>query len=147
MQIELLKFRHVFIGDDHAGVFDGPAFTVRLREEFSEHAGAVKAFFAGRMGIILREVIVGFTAASKLPPPPPEFPHEIAAVMQAGLGKMTPSALEWARRNWDRETFDRCYQGEATYDDTPGEVVTGPPAESTPEPARVKRAYNRKPKA
>ena len=111
----MFKFRHLFAGDDHIGKYHAQAHTVYLRDEFADKADAVKAYFMRQHGICLAKVEIG-TERLEIVKPVREFPPEIAALKSPQFGDLTPEVVDWARKNWPREDFDRRYRGCPEYD-------------------------------
>lgn len=125
-RIEMFKFRHIFAGDDHIGKYNAQAHTVTLRDEFANMADEVKAFFMRNHGICLSTVIIG-TESLETFKAVREFPPEILELKSAQFGDLTPAVLDWARKNFTKEEFDRRYRGCPEYD--PYEMPAPSPVE------------------
>lgn len=138
MKLHIYQNRHVFADDDHVGKYDATARAVRLREEFADLADKVKAFFMRTKGLPVK-VLTGDEALPAVAPLK-EFPDEIRAAMDPQRGDLTPAVVDYARKNFTREEFERRYRGRAEY----GEEPAAPAEAETTAPAPAKKP--RKPK-
>lgn len=142
MKLHIYQNRHVFAEDDHIGKYDTTARAVRLRAEHADLGDKVKAFFMRTKGLPVK-VLTGDEALPTVAPLK-EFPDEIRAAMDPQRGDLTPAVVDYARRNFTREEFERRYRGRAEYyqfeppdeEETPAAPVE--PAEPT-APARKPR--------
>lgn len=113
MTYHVYRNRHVFHDDEHVGKYDTQTKVVRLREEFGNHAEAVKAHFMRTKGLFVKVL----TGEESLPAPVPlvEFPESVREQMDAGLGDMSPACIQHALANFSREEFERRYRGRVEY--------------------------------
>ncbi len=113
-KLHVYQQRHVFKGDDHIGKYDVQTRSVRLHEAFGALKDEVKAYYMRAHGIVA-SVLVGDEQV-KNAAPLQEFPPEIRALMTPHQGDKTPAVIEYARKHFPREEFDRRYQGRIPFD-------------------------------
>lgn len=133
---DLFKFRHLILGDDHLGLYDSATKTLNLKEDFENHREPAKAWFMRRHGIPIK-VLVGKEEIAKAAPLR-DFPPEIKALSDPFLGHRTPALIDYARKHFGREEFNRRYQGAFEFgpDEEPSATEQPEPADTAEEPKR-----------
>lgn len=121
MKYHIYRNLHVFHDDDHIGKYDTATKTVRLREEFGDHADKVKAFFMRTKGLPVKVL----TGDESLPAAVPlvEFPESVRAEIDPHLGDLSPACIAHARKEFSREEFERRYRGRVEYLSASGVTV------------------------
>lgn len=129
-EIHFYRFRHLFMGDDCIGKFEGTDKTVRLFDAFAGHKDTVKTWFM-RVHSIPVTVLIGDEEV-KQAAPLREFPEDIRALMTPEMGHLTPEVIAWARENFSEAEFEQRYRGAVAYSTKPAAAIA--PVESTTEP-------------
>lgn len=142
MKLHIYQNRHVFADDDHIGKYDTTTRAVRLRAEHADLGDKVKAFFMRTKGLPVK-VLTGDEALPTVAPLK-EFPDEIRAAMDPQRGDLTPAVVDYARKNFTREEFERRYRGRAEYGETPAAPAEVEETTETSEPAPAKRGRKSK---
>lgn len=132
-RFHIYQMRHLFKGDDPIGKYDVQTHTLRLNDAFGGLRDEAKAWFMRTQGIPV-SVLVGDEVV-KAAAPLMEFPAEIRALMTPHQGHHTPAAVDYARKNFPREEFDRRYQGSVPFDIAPSAPSAPAPPEMTDQSA------------
>lgn len=146
-EIHIYRMRHIFKGDDLVAKYDSQTRSIRVFEAFAALKDDLRAWMI-RTHSIFATALVGeeqIAAAA----PPLEFPDDIRALMTPQLGDLTPAAVEYARKNFPREEFEKRYQGRVKFEaaESPKasvseETAEPKPASKTPKKQAKKQAAN-----